>query len=127
MIGPEDEAAMMNTPTPVTGPTYTPEQRAEQQAELDMWREATEHWENVDAFVTYIDKLNDDSVYTQKETQEFCDTAPQWLSKMNAATAYINAYEEVNAELVHDTPRLWKLRRDAGVYALHIEEYLTNC
>lgn len=80
---------------------------------VDRWREATEHWEVLDAFRESMRTVNADRVIDLAESRDLCHKVPQWREQLKAARDYVVAYREVEPSLVDTTPRLHKLETEA--------------
>ena len=81
---------------------------------VDRWREATEHWEVLDAFAESMRTVNADRVIDLAESKDLCYKVPQWREQMTAAREYVAAYRGVEPETVADTPRIYKLETEAN-------------
>ena len=104
-------------------PTPSPEQVQR----ADLWREQWEHWENIDAFIAAMAKINEDKIMDLEEALFFCTGAPQWLNMMKEAQSYVAKYTEIDPETVAETPGLANLDRVSKERQSAIEAVMAEC
>ena len=111
----EADAGHGEAPTPRihVGHFECDELREEEAAKCHRWREAPEHWDNIEAFMTSMEAVNADKVIDLQESRDLCYKAPQWRAHMEAAKEYVAAYREAEPETVAEYARIHKLETEA--------------
>ena len=99
----------------------------EDRARLLRWREASEHWEFIDAFTETMFAVNEDYVIDLQESRDLCYKAPQWGEQMTAVREYVAAYREIEPETVAETPRIYNLETEADRALEIVEELEKEC
>ena len=101
---------------------------SEQEGQItELWREAQDHWEFIDAFRASMFEVNADRVIDLQESKDLCYKAPQWREQMTAVREYVSEYREVEPETVAETPRIHLLETEADKAMEIVEELERQC
>ena len=72
----------------------------EDEARLARWKERTEHWANVNAFLSSVKAISADRVIDKEESARICQLMPQWQAQLSAARDYVVNYRNVEPDTV---------------------------